>query len=514
MGTVKSQAPRLMVGSAMRLISRFVSLGVAFFLVPFTLKHLGEHGYGIWALASTFLGYYGLADFGIGSAVSRYVSQAIGAGNKAEFRRTFSTSFFMLLAVGGCVFLISQVVAASVARATDDPAQARVYYLVVSILGLNLAFQSPLRAFNGLLTSHLRYDILSGAQIGQTVVRAVLIVVFLNAGYGLVALVAISAAMDTANGIARAAMCFFVHDGLRLSTRDVSLGRAVTLARYGVFTVVSQVADLLRLRTGPFVITAVHGAAMVAPYAVAMRLQEMAEKLLFAVIAVLAPVFSRQDGSGDLEAMRRLYLFASRLSTYAAVFLGGLLVVLGKPFLSAWLGSTPVDVGAVFPILAVLAVAGAASGAQNPTVGLLYGTSRNDLYAGINTAHGLISLAVSLALVRPFGLMGVALGMALPTLVFKMIVQPLYVCRILKIGVAEFFAKHAALDWSVALLFVAVFGIVSRPLLRPNFVSVAALSLAASILFAPYAVFVGLDSMQRSSVAESLRVIAGRRARR
>jgi len=42
-----------------------VSVAVGFFLTPAMLNHLGEKRFGIWTLASSLVGYFGLLEFGL-----------------------------------------------------------------------------------------------------------------------------------------------------------------------------------------------------------------------------------------------------------------------------------------------------------------------------------------------------------------------------------------------------------------------------------------------------------------
>ena len=57
------------------------NVAIGFFLTPAMLGYLGETRFGIWTLVSSLVGYYGLLDFGVGSAVFRYVPLFHGQGN-------------------------------------------------------------------------------------------------------------------------------------------------------------------------------------------------------------------------------------------------------------------------------------------------------------------------------------------------------------------------------------------------------------------------------------------------
>lgn len=498
-----------MIGSATRVIARGVTLAVAFFLVPFMLRHLGEYHYGIWTLAATFLGYYGLADFGLGSAVSRFASRALGTGDDKDFRTIVATSFHILFVIGGIVLGISLGVAFLVRFLTEDPEKSTLFFWIVVILGINMAAQAPLRSFTGLLTSHLRYDMLSITQIFQVITRAALIYIFFTLGFGLLSLVIISAAMDIAVGLFRAALSFRVHPGLQFKRSDISRKRARELFGYGFFTMVAQVSDLLRFRIAPYIITVFRGAALVAPYGVAMHLEESVGKLVIAIVSVLSPVFSRYDGSGDQHAMKRLFLFSTRVSTYISMLLGGMMIILGYPFLKRWLQGADIALAQVYTVSIILVGAAMTAGAQHPSVNFLYGTSRHKFYAGINIVQGIVTLVLCSVLIFPLGLIGVAIGTAAPAVIVRLAVHPIYVCKQLSLNPLKFYLSTLFLSMLYAGIYLGAFAFVAHRYLEPSYLSVFSWAAGGCILFVPYIMYIGFTHEQRKRlfkiVAEKVR---------
>ncbi len=55
--------------------------------------------------------------------------------------------------------------------------------------------------------------------------------------------------------------------------------------------------------------------------------------------------------------------------------------------------------------------------------------------------EALSNLILSLILVRPLGMIGVALGTALTSTFSSLIAQPIYVCRVLSLGLADYYRK-------------------------------------------------------------------------
>src|SRR5687767_2800145 len=94
--------------SALRTIVRHVganSLGyvvnvvVGIKLTPFVLERLGNSSWGLWTLIVSLVGYYGLFDAGIRSAVGHYVSTYHARKDQALVNRAMSTAMALLLCV-------------------------------------------------------------------------------------------------------------------------------------------------------------------------------------------------------------------------------------------------------------------------------------------------------------------------------------------------------------------------------------------------------------------------------
>jgi len=97
MGRLASQ---LIKSSFFRTASLFLNVAVSFFLMPFVIRVLGDRWYGLWVLVGTFVGYYGFFDFGLSTAVQRFVSQAWGKENQEEIDRIFNTSLVLFTGAG------------------------------------------------------------------------------------------------------------------------------------------------------------------------------------------------------------------------------------------------------------------------------------------------------------------------------------------------------------------------------------------------------------------------------
>src|SRR5206468_10230714 len=93
--------------------------------------------------------------------------------------------------------------------------------------------------------------------------------------------------------------------------------------------------------------------------------------------------------------------------------------------------------GSVVPLY-FLAAAGVVLSAQGPVSNLLLGTGRHRLVAFTTLAEGAANLALSIVLVRRFGLWGVAAGTALPVIAANFLITVPAGCRQVGLPLGQF----------------------------------------------------------------------------
>lgn len=74
-----------------------VTAGVAFFSMPMFYNYLGDEMYALWNYIIGFSGMFGFADMGLGVAVGRYISVALGKNDQAAVRGYWGTGNLILL---------------------------------------------------------------------------------------------------------------------------------------------------------------------------------------------------------------------------------------------------------------------------------------------------------------------------------------------------------------------------------------------------------------------------------
>jgi O-antigen/teichoic acid export membrane protein len=416
----------MLSGSVLRLINLVAAALVALLVMPFIVHHLGDRLYGFWALTGGFIAYYGLLDFGLSSAVSQYLCISLGRSELAECRAVFNTALRIQSAFGGLALVATAIIAAASPWFCKNPADVPIFWRVIVILGVCAAVGFPARAYGGVLDAELRFDIQSWVTLLGLVLRTSLVVGAILAGGGLLALAWATLLGTLPVPILQVWFARRQAHWARIERSTIEWKRAIRLFSYSVYSFLSIIADMLRFQVDPLVISAFIGLAAVTHYRIASVFIGYYMSVVCSCTGMFQPILSRLHGAQDRDGLEKVFLFATKLSICMSFFIGFGLIFWGKPFIGRWMGLKYDD--AYWPMV-VLSLAMMLDLIQAPSVTLLWVTFKHRFYTYMNGAEGVLNLICSLALARPLGILGVALGTLIAAFVIRVVVQPWGMCE-------------------------------------------------------------------------------------
>ncbi len=416
-----------------------LQLAVAFYITPLLIARLGDTPYGLWILLSAILGYYGLLNFGIDSALVHYIAKYLAEGKREEIGKVIRTSQLVFAIIAAGVVLLSLGVGAAFAH-SDFVFQhvfhlpeelRRPFAILLVILSVGAAASFVSRVFVSILRAKERYDLLNAIQITMLIGRT-LAIVFLM-GDSLVALGTIFAVSGILTGIAMWLTVKIVSPiGLEDTASGFDSNTFRAIRRFGFFSFLNSFADQFRFYTDSLVIGQFMKIHFITYYNLAAVFITYFRYFIGHAASPFFPVFSRYHGSGDKEAMRRTFLRASKILAFLAVLAAGNLMGSAYPFLRLWVGRVlaPEHVLLSYRVLLLLLLPFTIELTQSIAVNLIYGVGQHHRLTTLNGLEGLANLILSIVLVQHFGLLGVALGTAIPLVVTQMVFVPRIVCRL------------------------------------------------------------------------------------
>ena len=470
---------KLALGSSLRVFHLALLTAIGFFLTPFTIHWLGPEQYGIWALASAFVGYYSILDLGLSGAVFTHMSHTIGAGDYESGTKIYSTGLSIFSLLGGILVVLTLCVASAVLL--FYPHHGLTLAIVILIIGLQASISFPMRAPFGVLNAGSHFETTTAVLISAAILRTIGTVVVLRVGKGVVGLAVVNILSWVPGYIF---VCIAVHWRYPF-IRARALGKwhrdtAHKLFTFGVPVLIGQIADRIRLQTDAVVVSVFLGLSAVTHYNIATTLVSYYMEGIVAIIGVLTPVLSMQMSVRDVKGMRASILTGTRLAICTGGFAGFGLICWGRVFIERWMGPAYID---AYPILLVLSVAMFLDLWQSTSVNALYATMHQKTYAKINISEAVANLLLSLLLGSKLGMIGVALGTLIPSIVVRGFIQPWVIER--KLGIAArnyYFVSLRTLGRTVVCLLIPL--VIAMRFLRHSYLSVFAVSGLSLIVFA------------------------------
>lgn len=428
---------RLTGGVLIGWISTALSIGVGLFMSPFLIHHLGEGGYGVWVLIQSTVSYMYFMDLGLRTTVVRFAAQAQARADHVGVSNVVSAALWMRLWTAAGIVAISGTLVAALPHLFHIPsaylATARVAMLIVAVtLCSTLVFS----VFTAVLAGLGRFDLLSLLELAQVAFSSLGLVPIILSGHGLIWMAAWGLGVVLAVNMVMLWVCFRIYPHLKLHFHKPEAALLRSLWSVGVYVLICSVAGELILYTDNIVVGAFVAAAAVSYYAVAGKMVEYTRQIAFSVLKMFMPMASSFGALNQFDRLRKLHVRGTQvvlLVTYPIVIT---LIFRGDMLLRLWIGERFSAQTTV--VLQLLACAAAAMLANSSNQSLTLALDKQRTLAWTMLAEGLANLVLSILLVRRIGVLGVAIGTLIPTLVTSLFFWPRYLCRLVGIPLWEY----------------------------------------------------------------------------
>ena len=434
------RAPAVLWSTVANWTAFAVNAVVSFMLSPFIVHHLGNSAYGTWVLLGSLVGYLGLLDFGVRGAVTRFVANEYAAGD----HRAASATVVAALRLFAALSVVTMVIAVPLAATVDNlfripPDLLKEARLVVLLGGAAITSALVGGVFGGIVAGLHRFDLDGAVEIAITLLRAAAVVVALQAGYGLVSLAVIQLALSVLRGALAYALTRRLYP--ELSFRGVGPTTQATrqLVSFSLFSSLIQLSGMIIYYTDSIVIAAFLPVAVVTYYAIAATLTDYARQVVAAISRVVTPRTSAAHATGGVDAVRAVVLSVGPASTLVCVPMALTFLLRGERFLDLWMGPAygpPTDA-----VLFVLSFPLWLAGGRLVAAATVMGINRHRGLAIAVAVEAVVNLGLSVLLIKPLGLVGVAIGTAIPTMIVNLVFMPRYVGRLLHIPGLEFVTR-------------------------------------------------------------------------
>jgi O-antigen/teichoic acid export membrane protein len=426
---------RVGITASTSFLSKALTIIISFASVPLTVHYLGAERYGVWLTISSLLSWMALTDFGIaGNALVNVIAEADGRDDRPLAREYAASAFWTLSCVSATVgilmaFLFRWIPWRAVFRVSAAMSTQELEFACGLTL-LIFALSMPLNMLNSVYSAYQDGFVANMWGIASNVLALVALVIVTRFRGGLPALIIATSGTRVLVSTANAVYLFTSrYRWLRPAVSAVRWTRVKRLFELGGKYMVTQLANLGIYQSQPFVITQLLGPAKVTIFVIAYKIITVPVDLSYIAttpfVSAFAEAKARDDWRWILGAFKKSSLAC--LAIGIPVTLG--IALAGKPLVRLLAGSQAVPDWDVIAWLSIYTLIGMGF---MTTGQLLCGLDRVGILAVSLSLSAAATIGLGILFAHPWGVAGVAAGMAFAKLITYLPLQGYQVQRIVR----------------------------------------------------------------------------------
>jgi O-antigen/teichoic acid export membrane protein len=240
-----------------------------------------------------------------------------------------------------------------------------------------------------------------------------------------------------------------------------------TMANYSSVTLIIMIATQLKFKTDNIVIGTMISAAAVTYFSFGARIVSYAQQVVMSLAQNFLPLASQSEATGNMDRLRKVFLAGNRFCAFTSFPITLTLLMLGKSVIEVWVGKKYVAIS--YPVMVVLIIPATLMWAQAASGRVLFGISKHRTWAFVTLGEGIANLILSIILVRPYGIIGDALGTAIPLSCSMLLFMPWHLCRNLNIKMRTYLREAYTLPALLCLPLLGALLLMRRWLIPHNY---------------------------------------------
>lgn len=378
-------------------------------LPPLLVRLMAPSSYAVWVLILQISAYSGYLNFGLQTAVGRYVAYANELNDKDQRDSVFSTALVGLCAGAAFYLLGLAVIVAMVHQVFPNVPLGLVgpMRLALILVGVSMAVDLPASACNGVFVGMARYELPALTTGGGRLAAAVLISIMAIAGQSFLAMAAALAVTNILSNVAQIVILRRVAPDVRFHRLLVRRSTARELYGYCVGLTVMSFSGLL-VSGFDLILVGHFDFSAVVPYSVSASIVALISGALIAIIGVILPQAAALHARRKAEEMGKLVVSLTQLSLLILVLTGIPVIIYAAPILKLMVGARFAGSGA--PLLAMLLIANMIRLIGAPYSTILVAAGQQSYIKISPLSEGVSNFLASIALGYLLGGIGVAIG--------------------------------------------------------------------------------------------------------
>ena len=398
----------LVFNSAISLFTQGFPLIIAFFTIPLVIHGLGTERFGILTLVWAIIGASSILDFGLGHALTQFISKKLGIKDLVDIEVHIWTALFIIFILGIIasivVFLLVPTITTVLMNVPDaykTETRYSLYFLALSIplLMLNISLV-------GILESFQKFSVIGILKIPIIFCNYVGPLLVLPFTKNLAVVIAVLILGRFLSSIAYFIFCYKIISEFSSRIR-IKLSYIKPLLGFGGWITVSNIINTIMVNIDRFFIAGLLSTAVVAYYTTPLEILARISIIPAALMSVMFPAFSAEFVNNRARA-RKLF-FQSMKTIFALIFpIVLILIFFAKTGLTLWISAEFAEKS--YKLSQIMSIGALLYGLNIIYYNFIQATGRSDIPAKLHIIELPIYLTLLWFLTMNFGLMGAAIA--------------------------------------------------------------------------------------------------------
>ncbi len=396
------------IGALLSYISIALNVIAGLLYTPWMIEQIGDGDYGLYTLANSLISLF-LLDFGLGSAISKYISEYRARGKQEKIDNFLGAVYKLYIVIDAVILIVLFIVYffldnIYVKLTLDELEKFKVVYIIAAGFAV---INFPFVTLNGIISSYERFIELKLADVLYRILLVGVTVFALLMGQGLYALVTIHAIVGLLMiGYKLAVIKRKIPLRINWKYKNRALYREVF--GFSFWVMIYILAQRLIFNITPSILGVVANSVAIAVFGVVTTIEGYSYTVTTAINGMFLPRVSRIYANANAqEKAAELMLKVGRIQ----YTINGLIVtgfaILGKEFIALWMGAAYTD--AYYGILLVI-IPGLFYNAMEIANTAMVVEGKVKTQAIVAVLTGVVNVILSFVLSYHFGVVGACLS--------------------------------------------------------------------------------------------------------
>lgn len=455
---LENKNKQIKIGMVLNYLSMVVEGLVIFLLNPFIIRALGQADYGVYSLITSFSGYLSIFDFGLGTAIIRYIAKYNAENKEKEKENFLSFSFFIYFLISVVITVVAIILYNCIDRifsASLTFEQINLAKQLFIIIATSMTITTLGSIFSAIISGYEKFIFTRTVVLLCSIINVILTILVLATKATAVKLTYITLITTLITFITNVIYVFFkLKIKVKFHNWDSKLFKEVF--KFSIFVFLQTLISQIYWRLDQLIIgiEIIDAAIPLAIYAVAMRINDLVLAFTTVINRYQLPSITRlaiieKDEDKLIKYIGKTSKFVAVL--YFAIIIG--FIFFGEKFINVYAGE---GYELAYPIVLIVIIASSLNRIHGCGSDVLKAKNKNGMYTVIIFITAILNIALTIILIPVLGLIGAAIGTA--------------VSVVLGNTIAYYWCLYKQANINIKLLFIYTF----KGFLKPVIISVIA----------------------------------------